>query len=341
MDKDDGRATGDLMMPTGFGWSVPVSKLVIPPARGPRHRAWRKPANKTSSTSAPVAERSGSSKGKSIGPRRMEREEPGGRSAEGLRPNTGIEPGSEEDRLWKEFHANPCDETRNALVEAYQEFAETVMRRFASRLPRSVDRGDLSTASSVGLMNAIVGYNPERGVRFESYCELRVKGALLDELRTQDWLPRPWRQRMEQQKRTVEALRAREVREPTDAEIAREMGLGRELYQQLFGVGLPGTPAGHAGGAHSDEDAMLMLEVVPDPSVANPEERLTHEELVSLVTQRLTDQEYRILYLRYWEGLAIREIAGLTNLSESRVRKIHARLIERLQERMQADPAQE
>ena len=324
------------MMPTGFGWNVPVSKLVVPEARGPRRRAWRNPQGETGADDAPDASEDD--------PKRMDPMDPKGSTevpAAAPKPNTGIEPGSEQDRLWKDYHANPCDETRNALVEIYHEFAETVMRRFASRLPRSVDRGDLSTAGSVGLMSAVAGYNPERGVRFESYCELRVKGALLDELRTQDWLPRPWRQRMEQQKRTIEALRAREVREPTDAEIAREMGLGRDLYQQLFGVGLPGTPTGSMGGGHSEEDAMLMLEVVPDPSVVDPGERLTHEELVSLVTQRLSDQEYRILYLRYWEGLAIREIAGLTKLSESRVRKIHARLIERLQERMQVNPADE
>jgi RNA polymerase sigma factor FliA len=333
LDEPDLTATGDIMMPTGFGWSVPVSKLVVPPARGPGRRAWHK---QQPSESATDPKRNGGQF-----PKRLASEPAPAAEPETPKANTGIEPGTEQDRLWKAYHANPTDESRNALVEKYHDFAETVMRRFASRLPRSVDRGDLSTASSVGLMNAVVGFNPERGVRFESYCELRVKGALLDELRTQDWLPRPWRQRMEQQKRTVEALRAREVREPSDAEIAREMGLGRELYQQLYGVGLPGTPSGAGGAGYSEEDAMLMLEVVPDNSVADPEERLTHEELVSLVTQRLSEQEYRILYLRYWEGMAIREIAGLTQLSESRVRKIHARLIERLQERMQVNPAEE
>ena len=236
--------------------------------------------------------------------------------------------------LWGAYRLDPGDETRNDLVEAYQGFAREVTRRFAARLPRSVDRGDLNTAASVGLMAAIRGFDPERGVRFESYCELRVKGALLDELRSQDWLPRPFRQRLEQQKRTLERLRAQEEREPVDEEVAEAMDMTVDLYQQLFGVGLPGAPSGAVLADDSGDDAMLRLEVVPDRSADVPGENLTRDELLSLVTQRLSDQEYRILYLRYWDGLPMREIGKLTGLSESRVCKIHARLIERLQNRL-------
>lgn len=240
----------------------------------------------------------------------------------------------ETEPLWAAYRAEPSDETRNALVEAYHRFAAEVTRRFAARLPRSVDRGDLATAGDVGLMNAITGFDPERGVRFESYCELRVKGALLDELRTQDWLPRPWRQRVEHQKRAVEALRGREGREPTDEEVAKEMEMPVDLYQQLFGVGLPGVPSGSMATDGTDEDGMMSLEVVPDPTPLDPDEGLTREEILTLVTQRLTEQEFRILYLRYWEGMAMREIGELTGLSESRVCKVHTRLIERLQDRL-------
>jgi RNA polymerase sigma factor for flagellar operon FliA len=240
----------------------------------------------------------------------------------------------EVEALWAAFRDCPGDETRNALFDAYVGFANEITRRFAARLPRSVDRGDLQTAGNVGLMNAIGGYDPERGVRFESYCELRVKGALLDELRTQDWLPRPWRQRIEQQKRAVEALRAREVREPSDEEIAAEMGLCVDLYQQIFGVGLPGVPSGTMATDGSDEEHSGPLDVVPDPASDDLDAGLTREELLTLVRQRLTEQEYRILFLRYWEGMAMREIGEVTGLSESRVCKIHARLLERLHERL-------
>ena len=238
--------------------------------------------------------------------------------------------------LWARFREDPCDDARNDLVVAYQPLVRQIIRRFATRLPRTVDRGDLSTAANVGLISAIHGFDPERGVRFESYCELRVKGALLDELRSQDWLPRPWRHKIEQQKRTLERLRTELGREPSDGEIASSMGLAMDVYQQTFGTGLPGT----SGSATSmtevvgeDGSTVSALDVVPDREAEVPGESLSRDEMLKLVGQRMTEQERRIVYLKYWEELPMREIGELTGLSESRVCKIHTRLIERMQDR--------
>ncbi|HRV80728.1 MAG TPA: sigma-70 family RNA polymerase sigma factor [Planctomycetota bacterium] len=235
--------------------------------------------------------------------------------------------------LWQAYRDQPGEATRNRLVETYHAFAREIVRRFSGRLPRSVDRGDLETAGSVGLISAVEGYDPERGVRFESYCELRVKGALLDELRTQDWLPRPWRQRMELRKRTTEALRSELGREPDDRETAQAMGLGDDEYQRLFGMGVPMAPTGSMAMEDQGDEYMPVLEAVPDTHSEVPGDRLTREDLLTLVAQKLTDQEYRIVYLKYWEDLTMREIGELTQLSESRVCKIHTRLILRLRER--------
>ncbi len=239
--------------------------------------------------------------------------------------------------LWDAYAADPNDDTRNALVEAYQSFAQEIVRRFAYRLPRSVDRGDLATAASVGLMSAVGGFDPERGVRFESYCEVRVKGALLDELRTQDWLPRPWRQRLELQKKTLERLRAELGREPGDGDVAAAMGLSSETYVQVFGTGLPGVSTGAMLQGEDGEAVASGLDIVPDTHSDQPGEKLTRDELLQLVAQRLTEQEYRIVYLKYWEELPMREIGQLTGLSESRVCKIHARLLERLKDRFRVN----
>jgi len=241
------------------------------------------------------------------------------------------------EQLWAAYRAEPDDESRNRLVEVYQTLIKGIVRRFAGRLPRTVDRGDLGTAANMGLMSAIKGFDPERSVRFESYCELRVKGALLDELRAQDWLPRPWRQRMEQKKRTIERLSSELGRAPTDDEAATEMGLDLDLFQRLFGTGLPSAPKGSMPGDDGEDDLSQALEVVPDRHSAAPDERRIREEHMQLVTQRLTDQEYRIVYLKYWEELPMREIGLLTDLSESRVCKIHARLIDRLRDRFRVD----
>ena len=235
--------------------------------------------------------------------------------------------------LWQAYWREGSDEHRNRLVEAYQGLVRDVVRRYAMRLPRTVDRGDLQTAANFGLMSAIASFDPSRRVRFESYAEMRIRGALLDELRTEDWLPRPWRQRLEQQKRTLEELRSNLGREPYDDEVSEEMGLPLEAYQLLFGTGLPGAPSGSMPASEDGQEQGSGLDVVADTKSDRPGEQLTRAELLRLVAQKMSEQEYRIVYLKYWEELPMREIGELTNLSESRVCKIHSRLMERLKDR--------
>jgi RNA polymerase sigma factor FliA len=232
--------------------------------------------------------------------------------------------------LWRRFLARRGQAERNALVELYQRRLADVVRRFAQHLPRRIDPGDLATAANVGLIAAIESFDPSRGVPFEGYCEVRIRGALLDELRMQDWLPRPWRTRVERHKRASEELRARLGREPADHEISDELHVSLEQYQSEFVAAMPIAP-----GTLSADDAW-SLDVVPDPNLDSPGERLTREELLALIAQRLTPQEYRIVYLRYWEDLPMREIGELEGVSESRISKIHAKLLERLQERFRA-----
>jgi len=243
---------------------------------------------------------------------------------------------TELERLWSRYRTRHDDLLRNQLVEHYQPLVEELVRRFALRLPRNVDRGDLSTAANVGLMGALEGFDPERGVRFESYCELRVKGALLDELRTQDWLPRPWRARIELQKRTVERLRGQLSREPDEAEIALGMDMPLAEYRQLFGLGQTSAPLLTPTAPGPDDDSAPGLDIVADGQGEAAEEKLTRDEILRLVAQKLTVQEYRLVYLKYWEELSMREIGQLMDLSESRVCKMHMKLLERLKDRLRA-----
>ena len=235
---------------------------------------------------------------------------------------------SRTEELWQSYWRSPTPEARNRLVEEYQRLVRVAVAGFSSRLPRFVDRGDLLTAANVGLMGAIASYDPDRGVRFPTYAETRIRGAILDELRSQDWLPRPWRQRIEEKKRTIERLRADLEREPMDEEVATAMGLTVEEYEILFGVGLPGT-----SGSQRKDSEPTPLDGVADPRESQVGESLTRSELLRLMTQKMSELESRIVYLRYWEELSMREIGSLTNLSESRVYKIHTRLLERLKDR--------
>jgi RNA polymerase sigma factor for flagellar operon FliA len=235
--------------------------------------------------------------------------------------------------LWRAYWKRPDDQRRNRLVEAYQPLVREMVQRFAARLPRSVDRGDLETAANVGLMGAITSFDPTRRVRFEAYAETRIRGSLLDELRSQDWLPRPWRARLEQQKRALESLRAELGREPMDAEVACAMELPFAEYELYFGTSLPGARTGSMASGPEREEVATSLEVLADTRVVQLGEELTRAELLRLVAQRLSELEYRIVYLKYWEDLPMKEIGQLTHLSESRVCKIHARLLERLKDR--------
>ncbi|MBK8178298.1 MAG: sigma-70 family RNA polymerase sigma factor [Planctomycetes bacterium] len=238
-------------------------------------------------------------------------------------------------RLWRVLRKSKTAEARNELALAYQDLVSLVVRRFAMRLPRSVDRGDLQTAGNFGLMAAIESFDPSLGVRFESYAELRIRGALLDELRNEDWLPRPWRARLERHRRVVEELRGKKGSEPSELEIATALELSLTQYRQLFAVSLPGAPNGaHTLATGESGGDLDLLDVVVDPRLDAPEERLSREELLRLVAQRLSEQEYRIVYLKYWEELSMREIGELEDLSESRVCKIHTKLLERLHDRL-------
>jgi RNA polymerase sigma factor for flagellar operon FliA len=257
---------------------------------------------------------------------------------EGSPPALRADPKREKrlEKLWRSYRRRPSAALRNSLVEEYQDLVEDTVRRFAGRLPRSVDPGDLNTAANFGLMSAIESFDPERGVRFETYGELRIKGALLDELRTQDWLPRPWRSRIERHKRALERLRSEQNPEPSDEEVARAMSIPMQEYRQFFGNGVPNAPTGSMPATEGAEE-LPGLDVFPDPKSDAAAEKLTRDELLQLVAQKLTEQEYRIVYLKYWEELPMREIGQLEGLSESRVCKIHTKLIERLRERLRAN----
>ncbi len=233
--------------------------------------------------------------------------------------------------------AERCDRARNDLVEHYQALVRTLVSALLRRLPPSVDRGDLETAANVGLMSAIEAFDPTRGVPFELYAEHRLRGALLDELRSQDWLPRPWRTRLEARRRAIEKLRADLGREPWDDEVANLLGITVQLYQQDYGAALVDGPITPSFSEDDSAHRGPTLDGVPDLVREAPEENLTRVELLRLVAEKLSVQEYRLVYLKYWEDMPLREIGTVLGLSESRVCKIHLALLGRLRDKLSVD----
>jgi len=230
-----------------------------------------------------------------------------------------------------------CDATRNDLVEHYQPLVRVIAGALERRLPRRVERGDLETAANVGLISAIEAFDPARGVPFELYAEHRLRGALLDELRNQDWLPRPWRARLEVRRRTIDRLRAELGRDPWDEEVANALAISLREYHQDYGPALVEGPAGQSWSEDGRSFGGPALEGVPDQGREAPEERLTRDDLLRLVAQKLSVQEYRLVYLKYWEDMPLREIGTVLGLSESRVCKIHMALLDRLRDKLSSD----
>ena len=238
-------------------------------------------------------------------------------------------------RMWGAFREHGSIEARNALVEHYRGLVKNMVRRMAVRLPRTVDPDDLETAGIFGLISAIQNFDDGRGVKFETYCDMRVRGSILDELRNQDWLPRQWRRKVTRQSTVADSLRSGLGREPTDEEIASEMDIPVAEYVAVYGQVLSLTPPTAASGAPGSGDISTegRADGLADPDIQLPQETAHRQELYDMINFCLGDQEREIVYLRYFEDMNMREIGDVMRISESRVCKVHSRLLDRVRER--------
>lgn len=238
-------------------------------------------------------------------------------------------------RLWGEYRRDERLETRNALIEYYRPYAVSLARRVKSRLPRTVEIGDLEGAGDVGLIQAIQSFDPNRGVPFEAFCEHRVRGAILDELRRHDWLPRPVRTRVKERRAVLEDLRSKLNREPTDDEAATEMGLSLGEYHRSFAGRKEAPVLAGAKLGGEDGDSEGTLDFFEDPREDGPDADPHRRELLALISQSLDDEAREIVFLRYFLDYSLKEIADMYGVSQSRVSKILGKIMERLKDKLQ------
>lgn len=234
--------------------------------------------------------------------------------------------------LWLD-RGGPRDRTvRDLLVAHYGPLVRAVAARMAVGLPASVEVSDLVQAGVFGLLDAIARFDPTRGIRFETYAAQRIRGAMLDELRAQDWVPRTVRSRIREIERTREQLERRLGRAPDRREIAAELGLPlRELVRAGQHRRLVSVEA-------LAESASSVAESVVDESAPDPAEVFalheTHRELAAAV--RLLDERDRlVVQLYYVENRTLAEIGRLLGVTESRVCQLHARMVVRLRGRLE------
>ncbi len=199
-------------------------------------------------------------------------------------------------------------------------------RRIHERLPQHVDIEDLVSAGVVGLMDAFAKFDPEKKVQFRSYAQFRIRGAILDSLRTLDWSPRELRRKGRAVEEAIRVLTARLGRAPGENEIAAEMGIGLEEYQQLLGD-LKGLEIGTLHLERSENSGEDELAYVPGRPDEDPLFRCLRGELEERLTEaiaNLPDRERLVMTLYYYEEMTMREIGLALGVVESRVSQVHA-----------------
>lgn len=239
--------------------------------------------------------------------------------------------------LWRKYFKTRNAVLRERLLLNYLPLVKMVAGRLKQTLPQAVQIADLEGAGVRGLIQSVEGFDPERGVRFESYASTRIRGSILDSLREYDWLPRSIRSKSKSLERAFVSCEVRLGCIPQDEDIAAEMGLSIDQYRDLLAevgsvqiVSLDGEPGG-ADGAGSYHD------VIPDNEVEDPLATMEHEEERQLVLQwlqELPEQMRRVMVLYYYEELTLKEIGEVLDLSESRICQIHAAAIHSLRARL-------
>ncbi len=237
-------------------------------------------------------------------------------------------------QLWEAFKADTSNqELRNRLVELYLPLVKYNGERVWSRLPEGVELDDLISAGVFGLMDAIDAFDLSRGVKFETYCVTRIRGAMLDELRAMDWVPRLVRSKANKLNEAMKTLDARLGRQPTAEELASHLAISvRELEQMIRDANAVGLTSLQKKWYESDNsNDVREIDLLADKKGEDPTRGLQKNDLMRLITKGLNRNERLIIILYYYEELTMKEIGGTLNLSESRVSQMHSSIVMRLQ----------
>ncbi|MCG3137991.1 MAG: RNA polymerase sigma factor FliA [Phycisphaerae bacterium] len=243
-------------------------------------------------------------------------------------------------KLWKRYARQPSLELRNKLMEMYLPLVKFNADRVATKLPSEVDVDDLISAGIFGLMDAIDSFDLQRGVKFETYCAPRIRGAILDELRSMDWVPRLVRSRASRLEGARRGLEAELGRSPTEKELAQRLGLSVSDFEKLrddaSAVSMVSLSRKYYE-TDSNRD-VCEIDIIEDDESLDPEQEAVKSDLRSFVSQNLTRLEQLILVLYYYEEMTMKEIGQTLDLSESRVSQMHSAIMSSLQTRLRELP---
>lgn len=241
------------------------------------------------------------------------------------------------DHVWAQFKERGRQDDRDQLIVYYAPLVKYVASRVAAGLPQSVDQSDLVSYGMFGLIDAITKFDPARGFKFETYAISRVKGAILDELRSIDWVPRSVRSKAKSVERAMVKLESHLHRAPTDEEIAEELDLSvdqlNSIYSQISSLGLVALDEmlSMSGG-----ESLTFGDTLADRSdgPGGVYEQVEMRQLLATAINRMNEREKIVLTLYYYESLTLAEIGRVLGVTESRVCQIHTKAVLSLKSRL-------
>jgi RNA polymerase sigma factor for flagellar operon FliA len=244
------------------------------------------------------------------------------------------------DELWAEYKRTSSRELRDKLIVRYAPLVKYVAGRVSVGLPHSIEQSDLVSYGIFGLIDAIEKFDTERNIKFETYAITRIKGAIIDELRSIDWVPRSVRAKARAIEKAYAKLEALLLRTPSDAEVAAELQISEEDLQNQFSqISFVGIVAldevlSSAGGERGESTTLgdTLADRGDGPMAAFEVEEM--KQLLAGAINRLGDREKIVLTLYYYEGLTLAEIGQVLGVTESRVCQIHTKAVLQLRSRM-------
>ncbi|WP_145190830.1 FliA/WhiG family RNA polymerase sigma factor [Planctomycetes bacterium Pla163] len=220
---------------------------------------------------------------------------------------------------------------RNELIERHYPLVRYIAERLLQTLPKSIELDDLISAGQFGLMDAIRGFDPDRGIKFKTYCSTRIRGSILDQLRSQDWVPRLVRIKWSRIERALQQLTGEFGREPTHSELARVLDMSHdELSKELGDAQAKAMFSLSEKWDDDDDGSVEKVEILEDHESIDPVRELNRRDLMKFITRALTHKERFIIEQYYQYGHTMREIGEMLALTESRVCQIHSNVMGRL-----------
>jgi RNA polymerase sigma factor for flagellar operon FliA len=241
------------------------------------------------------------------------------------------------EEVWSRFKKTGRQEDRDRLIVYYSPLVKYVASRVAAGLPQSVDQADLVSYGMFGLIDAITKFDPDRGFKFETYAISRIKGAVLDELRSIDWVPRSVRSKAKLVERAMVKLEAQLHRTPTDSEIANELDLTvaqlNGIYNQISSLGIVALDEMLT---FNGSESLTFGDTLADrrDGPGGVYERVEMRQLLADAINRMNEREKIVLTLYYYESLTLAEIGRVLGVTESRVCQIHTKAVMHLKSRL-------